>query len=266
MSIFFFIIFKIEASVTIAGCMKISSSFYKQDRNINSPSFQGVPPNPKFIPEFIGTLGKYAGEYIDSPEQRLFLGLATIAFKPLIDLKYAEKDKKADTAIKSAAKGIAGMTTGIAIRSGFIKLTEKYIGYDFIKDKAIRKSNMINTLFLPDIAKEMCNESIETLKRQTKKYCNTLGSILAIIFMIVFSNSKIDVPLTNDLHDLLAGVIKDNKSWPKSIYDTIKARGGKIVGWFKKKKDAIVNIKNKVTDIAAVIKTPDDKQKKNGVE
>lgn len=242
--------------------MKISSSFSKQDRNINSPSFKGVPPNPKYIPEFIGTLGKYAGEYIDSPEQRLFLALATIAFKPLIDLKYAEEDKKVDTALKSAAKGIAGGLTGVTIRSAFLKLTDKYIGYESFNGKLFTKRNGFNMLFMPEIDRTFKEEYPELVKLWIKKYSNTLGSLFAIIFMIVFSNSKIDVPLTNDIQDLLSGVVKENKSWTKSLHDVASKRGKKITDWFLHKKSILDNILKKIKDIIKIIKgTPVDSNK-----
>ena len=242
--------------------MKISSSFYKQDRNTDSPSFKSVPPNPRYIPEFIGTLGKYAGEYIDSPEQRLFLALATIAFKPLIDLKYADDDKKVDTALKSTAKSAAGGITGVAIRGAFLKLTDKFIGYDTINNNLIPKRNRLNTLFLPEIAKELKEESPEIIKLRIKKYSNTLGSLFAIIFMILFSNSKIDVPLTNDIQDLLSGVVKENKSWTKSLHDVAAARGKKIADWFIRKKNILSNIVNKTKDIAYIIKNDEPEKMK----
>lgn len=243
--------------------MKISSSFNKQDRNINSPTFKGVPPKPKYIPEIIGTLGKYAGEYVDSPEQRLFLALATIAFKPLIDLKYADEDKKIDTALKSAAKSAAGGITGVGIRGAFLKLTDKYIGYDIINNNLIPKRNRLNTLFLPEIAKEIKVESPEIVKLRIKKYSNTLGSLFAIIFMIIFSNSKIDVPLTNDIQDLLSGVVKENKSWIKSLHDVASARGAKIADWFIRKKNIITNIGTKTKDIIDIIKNGSTEKNKD---
>lgn len=243
--------------------MKISSSFYNQnDLNNDSVSFKGVPSKPFYIPECIGTLGKYAGEYIDSPEQRLFLALATVAVKPLIDLKFAQDDKKVDTAIKSAAKGMSGGLTGVAIRAAFLKLTDKFIGYDVINNKLIKKQNALNQLFFPNIAKELNNESVEIIKLRTKKYSNTLGSLFAILFMILFSNSKIDVPLTNDMQDLLSGVVKENKSWVKSAQDVTVARGKKIIDWFVHKKDIFKNIADKAKDIFAILKDNNSQKQK----
>ena len=72
--------------------MKISSSFTTIDRKQNYQSFKGVPPNPKYLPEFVGTLGKLAGDYISMPEQKLFMATTALMLQPLIDLKFAEED------------------------------------------------------------------------------------------------------------------------------------------------------------------------------
>jgi hypothetical protein len=76
--------------------------------------------------------------------------------------------------------------------------------------------------------------------------------------MTVFSNSKVDVPLTSDFQDLIGGVVKENKSWTKSLSDVIKNRGKKIKNWFTKRKDNILNIGNKIKSIVNVLKTGED--------
>ena len=107
--------------------MKISSSFHNIDSNQSYQSFKGVPPNPKYIPEIIGNIGKVAGEYINTPEQKLFLATAALMFQPLIDLKYAKEDQKEDVAIKSASKAMAGGFTGVLIRAVFLKITDHFV-------------------------------------------------------------------------------------------------------------------------------------------
>ena len=240
--------------------MKISSSFYNTNSRNNSHSFKGVPDNPVYIPEFIGKIGKYAGRYIDSPEQRLFLALATLMFKPAIDLKFAREDKKVDSALKTTAKGLAGGFTGVAIRVAFLKLTEKYIGFDCINKRLIPKQNRLNSLFLPKISQQMKEDYPEIVKMRIAKYSNTLGSLFAIAFMILFSNSNIDVPLTNDLQDLLSGVVKEKKTWLKSLGDVSSARANKIKNWFKDKMNIAEKISAKLHDIANVIRNTDNKR------
>ena len=80
--------------------------------------------------------------------------------------------------------------------------------------------------------------------------------------MILFSNSKIDVPLTNDIQDLLSGVVKENKSWTKSLHDVAAARGKKIADWFIRKKNILSNIVNKTKDIAYIIKNDEPEKMK----
>ncbi|MBQ4122885.1 hypothetical protein IJD44_04080 [bacterium] len=246
--------------------MKISSSFNKNDRNISSPAFKAVPPNPRYIPEFVGKIGKYAGEYIDSPEQRLFLALATIAFKPLIDLKYADEDKKVDTAIKSLAKGIAGGLTGVAIRSVFLAVANKYIGFaeQLTGDGKLKpRNNILSKLFLTDnICKTLSKESRNIADKSLKKYLNSLGSIGAIVFMLAFSNSKVDVPLTNDIQDLFSGVIKEDKTWLKSLKDVKDNRVKKISTWYQNKKAAVIKFIEKTKKIIKITKDEQPVQSK----
>ncbi len=225
--------------------MKISSSFNNIDRSKTCQSFKGIPQNPKIFPDFIGKIGKTAGEYISMPEQRLFLALTALAIQPLIDLKYADEDKKTDAAIKSASKAIAGGLTGVTIRAAFMKTAEHFIGFN--------KQNKLNRLFFPKDAVQLREESAALADVRMKKYCQTIGTLGAIIFMIAFSNKNVDVPLTGDLQDLISGVVKDNKSWIKSLSDVSNARKEKIDNWFKEKKNSLTKIKNKIEKIGDVI-------------
>lgn len=238
--------------------MKISSSFNKTDSKNNYQSFKGVPPNPKYLPEGLGKIAKVVGEYVSMPEQKMFLATTALMLQPLIDLKYAEEDKKIDSAIKSASKSIAGGITGVLVRAGFVKLTTSLIGFN--------KHNRFNMHFMPDKARILRDQDPEIARLQLKQYNQTFGTLLAILFMVLFSNSKIDVPLTSDLQDLISGVVKDNKSWLQSFADVKNKRSAKI----KAKIDKITNfckkVANKIKRIIGVIfeDIPEYKNQKEG--
>ncbi len=229
--------------------MKISSSFNNIDSKQSYQSFKGVPPNPKYIPEIIGKLGKVAGEYINTPEQKLFLATSALMFQPLIDLKYAKEDQNVDSAIKSASKAMAGGFTGVLIRATFLKITNHFIGF--------QKHNKLNKLFFPDTAIRLKEVRPEIAKLRMKQYSQTLGTLFAVLFMILFSNSNVDVPLTSDLQDLISGVVKDKKSWLTSLNDVKNNRCKKIVNWFKRKKDILTKINNKTKNVIKVISEDD---------
>ncbi len=221
--------------------MKISSSFDKQDRIIPIQSFKGIPETPIYMPNIVGKLGKVVGEYVNTPEQKLFLATTALMFQPMIDLKFADDEKKTDAAIKSASKAMAGGFTGVLIRALFSNITKHFIGFN--------KHNFLNRHFFPDDAIIMRESSNAMANIRMKQYCNTLGTLFAVVFMILFSNSKIDVPFTSDLQDIISGIAKENKSWPKSIHDVLNARTDKIKTWFTRKKDSILNIENKIKKV-----------------
>lgn len=235
--------------------MKVSSSFQKE--NINSAknaSFKAIPNSPLYLPKVIGEIGKAAGEYINTPEQKLFLATTALMLQPLVDLKFADDDKKVDAAAKSASKAIAGGLTGVTIRAAFLKIMNKFIGYN--------KHNKLNKYFFPDDAKQLLIEEGQALANvRMKQYQNTLGTIFAILFMILFSNSKVDVPLTSDIHDLILGMSKENKSFSKSAFDVCKNRFNKIAKWFNSGKNKIVNVTNKIKRIINVISSKNDSEK-----
>ena len=208
-------------------------------------SFKSIPPNPKYIPEFIGKIGKVAGEYVSMPEQKLFLATTALMLTPLIDLKFAQEDQKVDSAIKSASKAMAGGFTGVAIRAGFLKLTDHFIGLD--------KHNKLNLYFLPESAVILSRREPEMAKLQMRQYNKSLGTLFAVLFMILFSNSKVDVPLTSDLQDLISGVVKENKTWLKSFSDVYDSRSKKIKDWFERKKQILNSIKTKLIKIIKII-------------
>ena len=198
-------------------------------------------------PEVIGNIGKVTGEYISMPEQKLFMATASLMLVPLIDLKFADEDKKIDAAIKSASKSIAGGLTGVSIRAAFIALTSNLIGFD--------KTNKFNHHFIPDRAITKLATEREIAHLELKQYNKTLGTLFAILFMSFFSNSKIDVPLTSDLQDLISGVVKEDKTWLKSFSDVMNSRKQKITAWFNKWKQRTVNFGKKTLEICKIIKS-----------
>ncbi len=239
--------------------MKISSFPYKSDKNNYScPSFKSFPSHPKYFPEIMARIAKVGGEYISMPEQRLFLAATALFMQPLIDLKFAHEDKKVDSAIKSASKAMVGGFTGVAIRALFIRLTTKSI--------APLKDNFLYRYFLPDKIQKMFEFEPLMASKLLKQYNASLGSIFAIAFMVLFSNSKIDAPFTGDVQDLLSGVIKENKSWGDSFKTVIRSRCRKIRIWFKHKKDFILKIYTKLKKIVQIIKEDDNKKKNGGVK
>lgn len=237
--------------------MKISSSFLEgKNKNCKKTSFKAIPNSPLYLPRIIGEIGKVAGEYINTPEQKLFLSTSALMLQPAVDLKYADEDKKTDVAVKSASKAIAGGLTGVTIRAVFLKIMRKFIGYN--------KHNKLNKYFFPDDAKQLLIEEGQALANvRMKQYQNTLGTLFAIIFMVFFSNSKVDVPLTSDIQDLILGIVKGNKSFSKSAFDVCKNRFNKIAKWFNSGKNKIVKIANKVKRIINVISSTNDNDNDN---
>ncbi len=225
--------------------MKISSSFTTIDRKQNYQSFKGVPPNPKYLPEFVGTLGKLAGDYISMPEQKLFMATTALMLQPLIDLKFAEEDKKVDSAIKSASKAIAGGLTGVSIRAAFVALTDNLIDF--------KKTNNFKHHFTPDMAIKEFSENKELATVHLKQYNKTLGTLMAMAFMVFFSNSKVDVPLTSDLQDLISGVVKEDKTWLQSFCDVKEAREQKIKDWGNKWKNKFKKLSEKSKKIGTIL-------------
>ena len=74
--------------------------------------------------------------------------------------------------------------------------------------------------------------------------------------MLLFTNAKIDVPLTSGLQDFIGGIIKEKKSWKKSAYDTLSARKQKITNWINKKKHFFRTTQDKTKRITKIIKEP----------
>lgn len=185
------------------------------------------------------------------PEQKLFLATTALMIQPLIDLKFAEEDKKVDAAIKSASKAIAGGITGVTIRAGFISLTKNLIGFD--------KKNKFNDHFLPKDAVEMLRTNPDMARLRLSKYSQSLGTLMAIAFMIGITNKNVDVPLTSDLQDLISGVVKENKTWLQSFTDVKNNRAAKIKKWTDKWVNRLKKVGNKTAEIGKIIVEPGKK-------
>ena len=233
--------------------MKISSSFNNNDRAPVYQSFRGVPPNPKYIPETVGNIAKKAGHYISIPEQKLIMATTALMLVPLIDLKFAEEDKKIDSAIKSASKAIAGGITGVSIRAACISLTQNLIGFN--------KDNKFSLHFIPDKLVKKYKEGNPSAKIELSQFNQTLGTLMAILIMVLITNKNIDVPLTSDLQDLISGVVKDKKSWLQSFSDVKDARADKIKAWGAKWKNRLSSVSRKTKQITDIL-GPENKKPK----
>lgn len=231
--------------------MKINLASQYTDKSKQNQSFKAIPQKRIILPEPVGEIAKRAGYYINTPEQKLFLAASTLMLTPLLDLKFADDDKKVDTAIKSASKAVAGGVTGVAIRAGFQAFTKKFIQFD--------AGNVVSRCFFPGAAKKLFDEYPELATARLDQYRKTMGTLFAVIFMILFSNSKVDVPFTGDMQDLLSGVIKEKKSWISSFTDVAVNRKEKIHNWLEKKKNRVLKLKNKVVNIAKIIRNDDVK-------
>lgn len=228
--------------------MKINISSNKTDSGQSLQSFKALPQNPRYYPEALAKLGKLAGEYISMPEQKMFAATTALMLQPLMDLKFADDDKKIDTAIKSASKSIAGGFTGVVIRALCTKMTSRFI--------APNKRNIINYQFLPSKALKDKFEDPAKAAIKLKQYNQSLGTLFAILIMVCVTNSKIDVPLTSDIQDIISGVVKENKTWKKSLTDVVVKRKKKItdkleqyknianttIDKFKKIKDDVIEV------------------------
>ena len=226
--------------------MKIRSSFESKINNKTSQTFKGLSATTKYVPNCFAKAAQVAEKYISTPEQKLILTLSSLLFLPLIDLKFANEDKKIDAAIKSTAKPIACGFTGVLIRKAFIEFANKTINFN--------KNNIIKNNFMPQALQELSKQDMSKTVKMLEQYNTTLGTIVAMLFMICFSNVKIDVPLTGDLQDIISGVVKGNKGWLKSINDVKKNRIQKIKNKANHRKQLFNNIKTKVTQIYNEIK------------
>lgn len=231
-------------------------------------SFKAIPATYKLLPESVGKIAQNVAEYINTPEQKLLLASSMLLFQPLIDLKFAEEDKKVDSAIKSASKAIAGGITGVPIRAMFIGLAN-YL----VNPKDINKKRMGGVVYQylhdnlwPQVNRKLWDEDPFTASLRIKSYNKTMGTILAILFMWGFSNSKLDVPLTGCIQDLFSKVIKENKPWSKALSEVVVDRKNRFEQWKTKKKESINNLVKKSKKITGFISNDLNPKKESGVK
>ena len=228
--------------------MKISSfSQNTTPKRSNNESFKGTP-GTIYLPKIVGEFGKFVGSYVGIPEKKLIQNTTALYLQPHFDLKLAEDEEKTDIAIKSASKAIAGGITGVAIRAGCISYFKKKINFD------AHNGSLLNKLLLPEKAERLRRESKNLALKRLNTYNETLGTVAAILVMTLFTNKNIDVPLTGIIHDVISGVVKENKSWPQSIYDTYKVRKRKVEDFINKIKEKDAKRKEKAQKIIEIIK------------
>lgn len=130
-----------------------------------------------------------AGANINSPEQRLILGVTALGTQPVIDLynKNVDEDTRTLAACKSVAKIIAGTTSGYFVRalctSCFTKLTQE------------------GKLLDPE----------KFIKGTTKELSNAFGKNLgtmAAIFVMLGTNFLWDAPVTKKLTNFFYSKVK----------------------------------------------------------
>ena len=197
--------------------MKISSSFdncYNQKYN--------QPFKRKFyLPEKVGEMGKFTNEHVGIAEEKLFLASSACILQPLVDIIFADEDKRSDVAIKSVSKALAGGITGVTIRGGLNAYLKSKIKFD--------TKNTWCDYFFPLNANKMRDETSKTLaKNMLKQYCSTLSGIFALLIMALITNEKIDVPLTMLFQDFFTDFIQNDLSLKDSLINLKKSCSDKV--------------------------------------
>ena len=213
-----------------------------------------------YLPNVVGEVGKFIGEYVGIPEKKLIQNTTALFLQPHFDLKYGEDEEKTDIAIKSASKAIAGGITGVTIRAAAISFFQRKINFDTLN------KSIINKLLLPEKAEEMYRKSKCLANTRLKMYNETLGTIASIAIMTLFTNKNIDVPLTAFFQDIIGGVVKENKTWSRSIYDTCEEKRRKIESWAKDKEAKTLERKDKIQRIVKIIKSETAKESRGDVK
>ena len=248
--------------------MKITSSTNMNGKTNYCQSFKGIPVKPVVINEILGDISRSAGTKISSAEQKLILASTAVFLRPLIDLKFAEEDKKIDTAIQSTSKAIAGGITGVTIRAFFIKLADKLIklpGEEFddklrrkiydsdeikvLKEKLEDGMSEISSLLLPQKIKETNITEPIKAAHQKAQYIKSLGGFVAVIVMAFYTNAAWDAPLTADFIKFFNGIIKEGKTPLDSLTKVVQDRHQIIKNWFVDKKNKIGNQFNKINNL-----------------
>ncbi|MBQ8886378.1 MAG: hypothetical protein IJY61_01585 [Candidatus Gastranaerophilales bacterium] len=236
--------------------MKISSvpnNINNSNNKKENTSFKGST-GVIYLPNVIGEVGKFIGEHVGIPEKKLIQNTTALYLQPHFDLKYGEDDEKVDVAIKSASKAIAGGITGVTIRAAAISFFQRKINFDPLN------RSIINKLLLPEKAEEMYRKSNCLAKTRLKMYNETLGTVASIAIMTLFTNKNIDVPLTAFFQDMIGGVIKENKTWSRSIYDVCEERRKKFENFTKATEEKVLTVKNKAQRIVEIIKNETTKE------
>lgn len=162
--------------------------------------------------EFNGGRGEriinFFDKHISVPENRLIIGVATLASQPFIDLYNKDVDEKTQvvSCARTIAKTVAGTVVGVTVRAGLIKFTKNYSKVGGAEIKNIKK------LFTP-------SNALSDKTHAYRQYQNTMGTLLAVAVML-FTNFLIDATLTTFLTNKLMkrfGVADENP----------KAKGGK---------------------------------------
>ena len=99
-----------------------------------------------------------------------------------------------------------------------------------------------------------------------KLYNETLGTIASIVIMTLFTNKNIDVPLTAFFQDIIGGVVKENKTWSRSIYDTCDEKRKKVEAWIKDKETKTLQKKDKIQRIVNIIKSETSNESRGDVK
>ncbi len=220
-------------SKAVNKCMKINPyNINNGMKNTSNPSFGGVVSSVKTVASNVAAknsdifvnITKRVGEYVNSPEQKLITTILALMFQPIIDLSFAEEDQKVDSAIKTTSKLVAGGITGVSIRALTIKLAEFLIAPNNSDELGAVRAK-IKKIFTPQEAVKLIDENkIEYANRKLLDYSKTIGNIMAVAIMILYTNAHVDVPLTSALRDLITGIVKEDKSFVKSLTDVVNDR------------------------------------------
>lgn len=224
----------------------ISSSFAKQQPSFGA--FSHELKNKKII-GFI----KWMSKEFTSAHTRFILGVTAVLSQPFFDFNNRKVDEKtrAVSAARTLAKIVAGTLSGVAIRHGFIKLTERYcktqaseaakLTKKFIKNNSKKITNKDfsevkkaykemekaqKNITIKDQQKILLPENSENISNKVlQKYRYALGTFVATVVM-VFTNFAIDAPLTKFFTKLFMKKIgvQDETLKHKS---QIEAEGGK---------------------------------------
>lgn len=239
--------------------MKICSTSINNNRNSSVQSFKAIPADYHKLPRWLGAIGKSVGEFVGMPEQKLLLATTALMIQPFVDLKHADPDQKENAAIKSASKAIAGGISGVTIRALVINMMNKHLD---VTNKGLDspKVDIIRKYLMPSNALEMYKTHPSLAIRRMKQYNMTVGSLAAMLVMMLFTNKWFDVPVTAGLQDFISGIVKEKKTWTRSLHDVVEDRRNKIADKIEKTKRNIVNKRNKIKQIILTIKSTDINQ------